>query len=115
MRMAILMHLFSQGMLGSKASAAARSLGTMTTDGLFDRWIIRGFLLMQTGLRDWMRWHVNGLQIPTAVGPDLLDHHRVADATGFEQCCEPGIDRAATGASSRAAKSARICFIGGEG
>lgn len=43
-------------------------VGEMTIDGLFDRWIIRACLLMQTGLRGWMRGHVNGLQTPTAVG-----------------------------------------------
>jgi hypothetical protein len=41
----------------------------MTIDVLFDRWIIRACLLMQTGLRGWMRGHVNGLQTAIAVGP----------------------------------------------
>ena len=44
-------------------------VGEMTTDGLFDCWIIRACLLMQTGLRGWMRGHVNGLQTAIAVGP----------------------------------------------
>ena len=44
-------------------------VGEMTIDGLFDRWIIRACLLMQTGLRGWMRGHVNGLQTAISVGP----------------------------------------------
>ena len=44
-------------------------VGEMMINGLFDCWIIRACLLMQTGLRGWMRGHVNGLQTATAVGP----------------------------------------------